>query len=264
MSNNNKQFFWEVKQFFNKKPILEQKTQKKDVLKTIKEVVSSNMNSKSVNLNDVRQNIANSSQNIKNTANYLLHNYQSTNAKETPNRIGNAPNKVNNLFNLYEMMGPNAPSSTAPVGRPRTTTDTVDSSSSSMAQVNPPSASVSGYPARTQRSVLPGTNAQTVTQNEINQQAKELKQALGDSTDVTPTASAPAANTATNSTTNTATPAANSQQESQEDKLQRQKDDLLASFDSDTSQYNGRIRNPLNASKNEILYGHSVRAYRNE
>lgn len=246
MNNNNKQFFWEVKEFFNKKPILEQKNEKKDILKTIKEVVSSNMNSQVFDTKSAKQNIINSSKDIKTTTNYLLNNYNSISAKQTPNSIGKAPNKVSNLFNLYEMMGPNTPSSTGNVGRPRNMQANPDSASAEMVNVNPPPSSVSGYISRT-RPIVAGTNASTEdqTQSPLTQDQKDLKQTVD----------------ASGNPITAVDPSANSAEESKEEKLERQKNSLLDAASRGGPGF-GKVRDPMRASSNEILYGHSVKAYR--
>lgn len=102
-NKNNRQFFWEVKQFFNGNSLNEsKKTPQKGILDTVKGVMGSRSNIDGPNSYAVREAIKHSSSGLKNLTSNLLYNYGSQKIKDQTNSPGNSKNSVSNLFNLSE------------------------------------------------------------------------------------------------------------------------------------------------------------------
>ena len=109
-NKNNRQYFWEVKQFFNKPQLNEaKKPTTNGILDTVKGVLNSNFNVREPNSFAIREGIRNSSSQIKNMTSDLLNQYGSKRSSEMPNNASQTKNITSNLFNINEANMPVRP-----------------------------------------------------------------------------------------------------------------------------------------------------------
>lgn len=109
-NKNNRQYFWEVKQFFNKPQLNEAKKPTiNGILDTVKGVLNSNFNVREPNSFAIREGIRNSSSQIKNMTSDLLNQYGSKRSSEMPNNASQTKNITSNLFNVNEANMPVRP-----------------------------------------------------------------------------------------------------------------------------------------------------------
>jgi hypothetical protein len=109
-NKNNKQYFWEVKQFFNKPQLNEaKKPTTNGILDTVKGVLNSNFNVREPNSFAIREGIKNSSSQIKNMTSNLLDQYGSKRSAEMPSNVSQPKNITSNLFNINEANMPVRP-----------------------------------------------------------------------------------------------------------------------------------------------------------
>ena len=101
MNKNNRQQYWEVKDFLTKKP-LNESSNKPNLKKSIVEILSATKPVGQNNLNEINKKIINSSNDVKNKTTNLLNSYTDQIKKQTPNSKGSAKNIVSNLFNVNE------------------------------------------------------------------------------------------------------------------------------------------------------------------
>lgn len=109
-NKNNRQYFWEVKQFFNKPQLNEaKKPTTNGILDTVKGVLNSNFNVREPNSFAIREGIRNSSSQIKNMTSNLLNQYGSKRSSEMPSNVSQTKNITSNLFNINEANMPVRP-----------------------------------------------------------------------------------------------------------------------------------------------------------
>lgn len=101
-NKNNRQFFWEVKQFFNKPQLNESATPKPDLLNTVKSIMSSDRGIDGGTEFKVREGIINSGRDLKQKTADLLDSYSHKKYTQTPLSSGKGQNRTGNLFNINE------------------------------------------------------------------------------------------------------------------------------------------------------------------
>lgn len=101
-NNNNKQFFWEVKDFLGKNHHPKPSPKQPDILSTINEVVNFKTNKQSPNLYEVKDSILNSSSSTKKAVNRVLNSYKQKLNLEQNNCKAYSNNITTNMFNLFK------------------------------------------------------------------------------------------------------------------------------------------------------------------
>jgi hypothetical protein len=101
MDKNNKQHYWEVKDFLYKKPLSED-VSKPNLKNSISEILSKSSSNTFFELNEINKKIINSSNDLQNRSLSLLNHFSKSVEKQTPISKGNAKNIVSNLFNINE------------------------------------------------------------------------------------------------------------------------------------------------------------------
>lgn len=101
-NKNNRQFFWEVKQFFNKPQLNESTTPKPDLLNTVKNILSADKGLDGGNAFRVREGIVNSGYDLKQKTSNLLNNFSDKKINQSPISISHGSNITSNIFNINE------------------------------------------------------------------------------------------------------------------------------------------------------------------
>lgn len=267
MDKNNKQHYWEVKDFLNKKP-LNEGSKKPNLKNSIIEILSST-NSEKNNLTEVNKKIINSSIDAKNKTMHLLDSYTSQIKKQTPNSQGSAKNIVSNLFNVNE-------ASLSPKTGPRQ--KAMDKFSMSLQQQNLnvgpvdqaslTNLNIDPFAAKKSQTVIPGIGTSTSPAPSSTMIASPTSSSLAatSSNVSTPSISPPPQSSMTGKTptvTPSVTPSTPQPVKSplNQDELSSQIDLLVSGYESD-AKYNKNVgktsRTRLSPRREyNVLYGHS-------
>lgn len=100
-NKNNRQFYWQVKDFLTKKPDVQPKPQN-TLVNTVKSVINNNMNRASANIDQARQGIANSSGATKNAVSNILNMHDANMQREKSPHKGYTNNVTSNIFNIFK------------------------------------------------------------------------------------------------------------------------------------------------------------------
>jgi len=104
MYNNNRQFFWEVKQFLTKPKLNESVNVKQpSLLDAVKNVISSSSNTSVPPISAV-DGIVNSGGELKHKTSLLLNSFPNKMEKQNPSSVAYTKNLTSNMFNLNEQM----------------------------------------------------------------------------------------------------------------------------------------------------------------
>ena len=98
-NNKNKQFYWEVKDFLNRKQPIAQ-TKPSSLKNTINNIMESKFNTSEVNYEESKNSIVNSSTDAKIGAIRLLNSFDYNMHKQKPNSNTSSKNIITNLFNI--------------------------------------------------------------------------------------------------------------------------------------------------------------------
>ena len=99
-NNNNKQFFWQVKDFLGKKQEPKVNSKSSNLIGTVKDVMAFGANANRPNIHEARNGIVNSSQNTKHAVSNVLNSHDQKMQAEKPSCKAYSNNITSNLFNL--------------------------------------------------------------------------------------------------------------------------------------------------------------------
>ena len=101
-NNNNKQFFWQVKDFLGKNHQPKTSPKPSSLVTTVKDVMSFNKNTTGPNIYEARDGIINGSRNVKQAVSNVLNVHDQKMQVEKPSCKAYTNNVTSNLFNLFK------------------------------------------------------------------------------------------------------------------------------------------------------------------
>jgi hypothetical protein len=101
-NTNNKQFFWQVKDFMTKRHEPKVNKQPTSLQKSVMNVMNGSANVKGPNIYEARNGIVNSSRQAKDSVRHVMNIIQTVNEKQQPISKLYSKNIVSNPFNLFK------------------------------------------------------------------------------------------------------------------------------------------------------------------
>lgn len=101
-NNNNKQFYWKVKDFLQKKPDVAPPQKPNSLLGAVNKVMNSSANIRTPNIYEAKDGIVSSSRQAKQAASNVLNTFNNAMEKQKASCKGYSNNITSNMFNLFK------------------------------------------------------------------------------------------------------------------------------------------------------------------
>ena len=101
-NKNNRQFFWQVKDFMSKTPSSTPKPKQNSLVNTVTNVINSSANTTKPNIHEAKYGIVNSSRNTKQAVSNVLDTVKNSMDKQAPSCKAYTKNIISNPFNLFK------------------------------------------------------------------------------------------------------------------------------------------------------------------